>query len=270
MRRTGLHLLLAASLCTAAAPLPAQSLADRVGRTRDGAVRFQYPAHPDVCGLDESIVRFHEGGHGYSFTNFRGSSGVRDLSADEMRARCRFGPAFVALELNGGQVERVRVRVGEPGSEPATDLGAVSAAEAVEFLLGSAARVVSRRSGDALFAATIADTDWAPAMLALATDRGVREETRRNAIFWTSQAAGEKAARGLHSILSDDSEELELRKHAVFALSQQRSDQAVTALLEVAEHSPEPEIRKAAFFWLGQKDEDPRVMALFQRVLLDR
>jgi HEAT repeat protein len=106
-------------------------------------------------------------------------------------------------------------------------------------------------------------------MIALATDRDVRTSTRRDAIFWVSQAAGEKAARGLRSILGDDSEEIELRKHAVFALSQQGTEEAVTTLLELARNSPEPELRKAAFFWLGQRDEDPRVMALFRSILLE-
>lgn len=65
-----------------------------------------------------------------------------------------------------------------------------------------------------------------------------------------------------------DEGELEVRKHAVFALSRHESGRALDALLEVARTSPEPELRKSALFWLGRRaDEDPRVLALFEEIL---
>jgi hypothetical protein len=270
MRRSALHLLLGASLLAGAAPISAQSLAARIARLPDGPARFQYPAHPDVCGDGETIIRFRDGDT-FSVTRNRGDSHeYRDRDAAAVRARCRFGPAFATVEVRDGRAGKVEVRVGEPGPARAADLGSVSAAEAIAWLAGPAAREAGGRGSETLFAATIANGDWGPAMLALATDRAAAADVRKHAIFWTSQAAGEKAAQGLHSILADDSEELDLRKHAVFALSQLDEGRAIPLLLDVAERSPEPEIRKAAFFWLGQKGEDPRVIALFQRVLLDR
>ena len=274
MRRSARPLLLTAVLLASAAPATAQSLAERVAGVQRGTIRFSYPTPPDVCGDGESIIRFREPGadgtRDIAIMRHRGSSQrYQGLSEAEARARCRFGPAHVTVTLAEGRAERVAVRVGEPAPGPATDLGAVPAGQAVAWLLGPAARQVTERGGEAVFAATLADADWAPAMIALATDRDVRTSTRRDAIFWVSQAAGEKAARGLRSILGDDSEEIELRKHAVFALSQQGTADAVTTLLELARNSPEPELRKAAFFWLGQRDEDPRVMALFRSILLE-
>src|SRR5438045_5673155 len=43
-----------------------------------------------------------------------------------------------------------------------------------------------------------------------------------------------------------------LRKHAVFIVSQKRSDEATTLLLEVARTDPSGEVRAEAIQWLGQ------------------
>jgi HEAT repeat protein len=85
-------------------------------------------------------------------------------------------------------------------------------------------------------------------------------------VFWLGQAAGEAAVRGLDSIVVDTSGDLEVRKQAVFALSQRPAEEGVPALIRVARTSPHPELRKTALFWLGQS-EDPRALALFEEIL---
>ena len=62
-------------------------------------------------------------------------------------------------------------------------------------------------------------------------------------------------------------EDLEVRKSAVFALSQLKGDAGVVALIDVVKNSKDPEVRKNALFWLGQKN-DPRVLAMFEDILL--
>ncbi|HEX6558609.1 MAG TPA: HEAT repeat domain-containing protein, partial [Longimicrobiales bacterium] len=62
-------------------------------------------------------------------------------------------------------------------------------------------------------------------------------------------------------------DDVEIRKQAVFALSQLKGDQSLDALMEVARNSKDPQVRKNALFWLSQKD-DPRVLALFEEILL--
>src|SRR5690606_19075204 len=89
---------------------------------------------------------------------------------------------------------------------------------------------------------------------------------RKAAVFWLAQAAGDKATEGLSSIVGDDSDELEVRKQAVFALSQIRSDQTIDALIIIARTNREPEIRKNAMFWLGQSGS-PRAIAFFEKIL---
>ena len=58
----------------------------------------------------------------------------------------------------------------------------------------------------------------------------------------------------------------EVKKKAVFALSQLPKDEAVPKLIAVARSQRNPEVRKQAFFWLGQS-HDPRALAYIQEVL---
>ena len=91
-------------------------------------------------------------------------------------------------------------------------------------------------------------------------------ETRRQAVFWVSQAAETAATRGLDSLIDEDSVDTEVREQAVFALSQRPREEGVPALIGIARTHRDPEIRCKAIFWLGQSD-DPRALALFEELL---
>ena len=58
----------------------------------------------------------------------------------------------------------------------------------------------------------------------------------------------------------------EVKKKAVFALSQMPKDEGVPKLIEVAKTNHNPEVRKQAMFWLGQSN-DPRALDFFEQVL---
>ncbi len=105
-----------------------------------------------------------------------------------------------------------------------------------------------------------------PVLLRIARRTELPVETRRQAVFWLGQAAGEAATRGLDSLASDRGEEVEVRKQAVFALSQRPADEGVPVLIRIARSNPHAELRKSALFWLGQS-EDPRAIALFEEIL---
>ena len=62
-------------------------------------------------------------------------------------------------------------------------------------------------------------------------------------------------------------ENTEVKKSAVFALSQMKTDKSVDALIEIARTSKDREVRKSALFWLGQSN-DPRAIRLFEEILL--
>jgi HEAT repeat protein len=150
----------------------------------------------------------------------------------------------------------------------ATDLGLVSAPEAADYLLSLAATLDDRAGREAIVPAVLADstTVW-PRLLAIAKDGTRRRGTRRSAVFWLGQAAWEHATRGLEEIIDDDEAEVSVREQAVFALSQQSTDEGVTALIRIARSHSSAGIRKKALFWLGQSD-DPRAVGLFEEILL--
>jgi HEAT repeat protein len=229
-----------------------QTLAQRVRSAGDGRVRLSFASRPGVCGSGSSITIHHEGD-----------------DDGEWEGECERGPVRVSLRLQAGRVTDADTHVGgrwRAGSASGTDLGLVPAAEAAMLMLDLARRA-GEEGGELITAATLADSIvvW-PGLLELARDRALPVETRRQAVFWLGQAAGEAATRGLDSIAVDDRGDLEVREHAVFALSQRPEDEGVPALIRIARTNPHPELRKKALFWLGHSD-DPRALSLFEELL---
>ena len=87
----------------------------------------------------------------------------------------------------------------------------------------------------------------------------------------------QRAMSGLAAGLSLSPEEIwgaiendpdtEVKKKAVFALSQMPKDEGVPKLIQVAETNRNSEVRKQAMFWLGQSN-DPRALEFFEKVLV--
>jgi hypothetical protein len=93
-------------------------------------------------------------------------------------------------------------------------------------------------------------------------------EARKQAIFWLGQKAGARSLEALGDAASGAEGDVEVQKHAVFAISQRSSDEAVPLLVEIAKNHPRSEVRKQAIFWLGQSNgDDPRVLELFREIL---
>lgn len=229
-----------------------QTLAQRAAALGTGSLHLSFAARAGVCG---------SGGHGITI--------FTDDDHEEWESACTPGPVRVSLDVSGGAVTGAHTYVGgrwRPVTTPAVDLGTVPARQAAADLLALAES--GRPDADALLtAATLADSAvvW-PALLRLARRASLPLETRRQAVFWLGQAAGQAASRGLDSLTRDDRGDIEVRKQAVFALSQRPADEGVPALIRVARTSPHAELRKSALFWLGQS-EDPRALALFEEIL---
>jgi HEAT repeat protein len=100
----------------------------------------------------------------------------------------------------------------------------------------------------------------------MARDRSLPRETRKAAIFWLGQAAGDRTAETLGDLATDDEAEVDLQEHAVFALSQLRDGEGVDRLMRIARDHRNAKVRKTAMFWLAQSD-DPRAVALFEEIL---
>ena len=124
----------------------AQGLANRVSSAPDGPVQFTFAARDGVCGNGKSYIST---GQNSFYGSFTGS-----VSETVRTDPCVDGPVRVVLGRADRNVISVETFVGPAVVEPgATDLGAVPAREANEFLLSLAARLDGRPGKDAIFVA---------------------------------------------------------------------------------------------------------------------
>jgi hypothetical protein len=252
------HLLLALA-STFPALTRAQSLAARIAALGDGAAELRYPSKPRICGDGVNVI------------SVGGNSWGNVVDGIRVGRSCEHGPARVTLSIAHGTIERLRVAVGrEPvASAPRTELGDVSAAEAVRWLLAVAGEARGSVGESAIDAAMFADTvvPW-PRLDELARDASLPRVTRAQATFWLERLAAAKVAGVADWTEIDDGGEPadDERAQAVFALSQMPKAQSVPALLEVARTHRDPAIRRRAMFWLGQTD-DPCALDLFVEIL---
>ena len=84
-------------------------------------------------------------------------------------------------------------------------------------------------------------------------------------LFWLAQRGDANASALILSALEKDPAP-DVRKRAVFALSQLRDDQGVDALIRVARSHADAPVRGEAIFWLGQS-KDPRAIEFFAEIL---
>jgi hypothetical protein len=251
MRQTAI--LAAAALIGAALPIRAQNLVEQIHQTKNGEVWLGFETEPDVCGDGAGMIQ-------------SGDHHMRTEGNSWGRA-CLHGPARVVLRMSDGRVTKVKTYVGpdwpKAGSS-VTDLGLVNPEAGAKALVTIAAEGTA--AADAIFPATIANdvVIW-PDLLTLAKRKEAPEESRKQAIFWLGQAAGDKATEGL-SELAEDDDAKDVRESAVFALSQLQDGGGVPSLIRLAKSSPHPDVRRKALFWLGQS-EDPRAVSLFEEIL---
>jgi hypothetical protein len=176
----------------------------------------------------------------------------------------------VLFRLDDGRVDRIRL-----ASETCTlDAGGltvlwvadVSPADSVvllsTFLTPSSTR---RVANGALTALAMHQEPAALDRLLLTARDGATPQLRGQALFWLAQRAGEKAVGAISAAIENDPE-TEVKKRAVFALSQLPKDEGVPRLIEVARGNNNPAVRRQAMFWLGQS-RDPRAVKFFQDIL---
>ncbi len=245
----------------------AQSLADRISQVRDGSVRMSFAARPEVCGSGNSISR----------TGSRSMGWTSDQSSDVSYGdACSHGPVRLVMTVEGGTLKKLRTYVGgewRPARAGTTDLGTVSVKTATDYLIHLAKNDDGSIGRDAIMPATLADSVnvWAQ-LIPIARNESRPTQTRKQALFWLGQAAGDATTPGrpyLTAEQRDETPEEAVKKQAVFALSQRRNGAAVPALLAVAQENRNPEVRKTALFWLGQT-LDPRAVSLFEEILTAR
>jgi HEAT repeat protein len=97
----------------------------------------------------------------------------------------------------------------------------------------------------------------------VANDSRETIEVRKKAIFNLSQM---RVSGAELSNLYGTLRERELREQVIFALSQRRDTGSVDKLMDIAKSDPDTELRKKAIFWLGQI-RDPRVTAFMMELI---
>jgi HEAT repeat protein len=96
-------------------------------------------------------------------------------------------------------------------------------------------------------------------LLGVARDSSQQIEMRKQALFWAGQAgvSTEELTRLYGSV-----KDREMREQLVFVYSQRNEPAALDKLIEIAKRDPDPELRKRALFWLGQSDQTRAVQAI--------
>ena len=256
---------LAMVVAVPASGLRAQDVAARVAAVKDGYVQLTYTPRAGVCGDGRSFVRIGR------------STYVGSWNGDRLeRDRCDAGPVRVIARVRDGVVDEVRHYVGgaSTGRAEVTDLGTVSAPAAAQWLLDVARRGPSRSATKAILPAVLADSAviWRE-LLAIARDDERTRDTRREAANWLSHFASAAVSGAQPGELdfetgvgADGSDESEVKKSAVFALSQLRDNSGVPQLIDVARTNKDAAVRRSALFWLGQSG-DPRGLAVFEELL---
>ena len=248
----GAALLAGATAAGAQGPLAA-----RIAAARDGELQFEYAGREGICGNGRTFIRTSE--HSYN--------GSWDDAQDDA---CVPGPVRVVLRKAGGEIVSLREYVGAvPTVAGRTELGEVPPADAAAFLLGLAE--TSQRGNvarEAIFPAMIArDVVAWPSLLRIAR---TRDAGRKNDVaFWLGRYAAAKLQGSDDPFVVErraDSDEEDVKKHAVFALSQLHGREGIDALLDVARTNRDPVVRANALFWLGQSG-DPRALDLFDDIL---
>jgi HEAT repeat protein len=172
---------------------------------------------------------------------------------------------FVLFEVSGGKIQAIRLSSPECGP----------ARSAVRWLQN-----VDPRESARLLRKLVDGEDRSlakKAISALALHQGVGEElieiarhhpsskVRSTALFWVSQAAGDRAASVLKEAIENDPEE-EVKAKAVFGISQLPNDRSIPILVDLIKTNRSRAVRKKAAFWLGQKD-DPRALQALEDIL---
>jgi hypothetical protein len=95
--------------------------------------------------------------------------------------------------------------------------------------------------------------------------KDIRHDVREHSLFWLAQEAGQKAAGTITDAIENDPD-TDVKKKAVFALSEMPREEGVPLLIEQARKNRNPVVRKEAIFWLGQSD-DPRALDFIASIL---
>jgi hypothetical protein len=176
---------------------------------------------------------------------------------------------MVLVRVQGGEIRRVRSLSGDcqvdAGGLQLFWLGDANGSQSVDFLKTVVGGVDSRDKSEAALSAIALHRDPAAAAAILDLAKTGTPRVRQRALFWIARRAESQAA-GIISQAIDNDPDVEVKRQAVFALSQLPRDEATPLLIKLARSHTHPVVRKQAMFWLGQS-KDPRALSFFEEVL---
>ncbi|MEX2124829.1 MAG: HEAT repeat domain-containing protein [Woeseia sp.] len=155
--------------------------------------------------------------------------------------------------IESGKAERIRVlspQCAVTSRRDLIDLGPVEVDESLAWLKANATSSEST-STDALAAIAVHKGSAAMRFLIDTAEAGPTMELRKDAIFWMSQARISESADELERMMFRDGS-AEIRQHAAFALSQSTAENRSDALIRQGREDNDPEVRSQAWFWLAQ------------------
>jgi len=219
---------LVVAISASAASAGAQSLANKIASAGDRSVQFSFPARPGVCGDGRTYISTGSG-------NFYGS--FSSNTADQ----CQAGPVRIVLDLADRNVVALRTYVGalSPAVDAGvTNLGAVTSAEAADYLLGIASRADGRIGHDAIFAALLGDNvDATSRLLDIGRDQNRPLETRRAALAGLGRSDApqlDKVGAALVQIATNENDVQQVRTQALSVLSRLDHGAGIQPLVQLA------------------------------------
>lgn len=121
----------------------------------------------------------------------------------------------------------------------------------------------------AVFALTQSKEPEAIPLVARVAHDDKSTRVRGQALFWLAQRAGKQISETAIRQAIDNDPETQVKKKAVFALTQMKNGDGVPLLIEIARTNHNAVVRKEAMFWLGQS-KDARATQFFEELLVKR
>ena len=232
----------------------AQGLARRIDAASGGAVQFTLAARPGVCGDGRTYIRTDTDSWYGSFNEFtRGQA-------------CEAGPLRVVVVKSGNEVIKLESYVGPVATTAdATDLGRVSAADAVAWLGTVAKSGEGRVARDALLPLGLADSaSVSPVLLDLARDQARSRDIRRSALGWLVRRRAASDALPTTELVTlvtrfarDEAEHANFRQSAVGLLARFDRGEGIPALIAMAQGTGDTWLARHATEALARSG-DPR------------
>jgi hypothetical protein len=172
-------------------PVSAQdSLARRISSAPNGTAGITFRSRAGICGDGQTFIsELHEQSNSYS-TYLSHGVNYSDWGGTDLCTRCVEGPVRVIVEVRNGTATALRPYVGGAGPARArTELGEVTVAEAVSYLL-QLARRDDELTSPALLAAYLGEgSRITPTLFGYARDGSASPELRESALKYIGRAA---------------------------------------------------------------------------------